>query len=139
VDLTVLPSRRNQSFVPYICVWIEDGQGKPVKVLAGWVGDKKYMPAMMGFQAVLKAGADFAGTTRATRRAGEYTFIWDGTNAANAPVPQGAYNLCVEVGYEKAGHQLQKLSVNCGTTKLNATLPATQHWNAAPVIYGPNK
>ena len=63
---------------------------------------------MQNFLKVSKVASDFGSMTRATRRVGEYTFMWDGTDANNSLVSAGSYGLCVEVGFEHAGHQFQQ-------------------------------
>jgi hypothetical protein len=70
---------------PYIAVWVEDADGEMINTISLWLkADKtKYLRELTRFyeseSAYLDAGGDLDAVTSATRQAGAYSVVWDGT------------------------------------------------------------
>ena len=86
-------SRRHQQHRPYVCVWVEDAEGKAVRTVALW-GEERGLPSR---HALLVEGDRWQFEHRFTRghappRPGKYTVSWDGLDDAGkacreAPTP----------------------------------------------------
>ena len=64
---------------PFVAVWIEDADHKPVRRIAVWYNKPRWLPDLRSwFAAKREAEFDVASTTGATRGAGQYTLVWDG-------------------------------------------------------------
>jgi hypothetical protein len=109
---------------PYIAVWIEDSQGELVRTVSLWYKerDSKYLNELQRWASV-EAAFDSAGQTDpydtvsgATRVAGDYSVMWDGTDASGAPVGLGDYFVCVEAAREKGPYELVRGPVTIGAT-----------------------
>ncbi|NMU52501.1 DUF2271 domain-containing protein, partial [Vibrio parahaemolyticus] len=80
---------------PYVAVWVENDQRKPVKTIQLWVGKDGWLKDLRSWWR--KAGRYdrelVDAVTSATRPAGQYRFVWDGTNDAGERLEQGNYTL----------------------------------------------
>ncbi len=100
---------------PYIAVWIEDSAGELVETVALWYEQgrrgSRWLDHLTRWfevdaQLVAAGGASNAATvTSATRDAGSYAVMWDGT-ANTAPVAAGDYYVCIEAAREEGPHSL---------------------------------
>jgi thiamine biosynthesis lipoprotein ApbE len=125
---------------PYVAVWVEDSSGKLVRMLAIWGNKSKYYPDLSSFWNFLKVKYDlkqFASVTRATRPAGKYELVWQGLDAANKPVPPGAYRVVVETNQERGTYAKESGTIVIGDTPASITLPATTNFEPVQVQYGP--
>lgn len=117
---------------PYIAVWLEDSNGKPVRTLSLWMqsGRKgaKYIPDLKRWfrdeQARAQAdGGDLTQTaSSATREAGKYSVVWDGKNDKGVLVDQGQYTLFIEAARQHGTYQLIVQKLNIGTRPFSDTL-----------------
>ncbi|MBW3698111.1 DUF2271 domain-containing protein [Vibrio sp. T187] len=100
---------------PYVAVWIEDSKRKPVKTVELWVGKDEWLKDLRSWwRKVGRYDRELVdAVTSATRPAGQYRFVWDGTNDAGERVAQGNYTLHVEVVREHGGRNYlrQKLEL----------------------------
>ena len=82
---------------PFVAVWIEDEDHKPVRRIAVWYNKPRWLPDLRSwFAAKREAEFDVASVTSATRGAGQYTLVWDGKNDAGEYVPLGKYTVFIE-------------------------------------------
>lgn len=123
---------------PYVAVWIENADGKPVRSLACWGNASKYQKDLTawwrlvaGDTAVIKA------VTRATRSPGRYQLAWDGRDDKGNPVEQGTYKVQVEVHREHGKHVRQTGTIECRADKAAITLAKTPENDDTLVEYGP--
>ncbi len=126
---------------PYIAVWIEDEKHNVIRNLSIWGTDLKYLPELSNWWGEFGRAAEAANAryvqsiTRATRADGQYAIVWDGKDDKGAPVPQGNYDLVVEINRENGNHIKQATTVRCGDQPLTLpmhptaeSLPATIHY-----------
>ncbi len=104
---------------PYIAVWIEHPDGRPVRTLGLWADMRR------GAQYVYRlsrwnrwprfpdrsqdhpATLDLArAISRPTCAAGSYSLVWDGRDDLGQAVPLGTYVLCIEAAREKSDYAL---------------------------------
>ncbi len=105
---------------PYVAMWITDTAGNHVRTLAFWGDRWKYQRELRTWWGAYGGDRDLVdAVTRATRRAGQYTFEWDGTDQAGDVVKPGPYEFWLEAAYEDGPHSVQHVTVTCG--KGNAT------------------
>ncbi len=90
---------------PYVALWIEDEKRKPVKTIQLWVGKDEWLKDLRSWwRKVGRYDRELVDAmTSATRPAGQYRFVWDGTNDDGQRLEQGDYTLHVEVVREHGG------------------------------------
>jgi thiamine biosynthesis lipoprotein len=135
VALPVKPGSR-EGERPYVAVWIEDDQQQHVRTLAVWGDDEKWLRQLDYWSKVIKADASLISkVTRATRDAGKYELAWDGLDQQGRRVPQGQYDVWVEVNYEHQPRVGKKATIQLGDAPSRVTLDATETWDAAQVEF----
>lgn len=123
---------------PFVAIWIEDSAGKPIRTVAVWGNEPKYIPNLTNWWQFAKGQPKVvANTTRATRAPGKYPVTWDGLDDAGQPVPQGSYNVVLEVRREHAGHDIHRTTIQCGTASAQGLIPGAVEFLDCPVTYGP--
>jgi hypothetical protein len=124
VNFSFAPSSSGQVHSPYIVVWIEDSAGEMVKTVSLWykARESKYLNELKRWATVESAfqstgGSDPVDTVSgATRVAGSYSVMWDGTDAQGAAVSQGNYFVCIEAAREHGPYELIREAVSIGAT-----------------------
>ena len=93
---------------PYVAVWVEDADRKPVRTVQLWVGKDEWLKDLRSWwRKVGRYDRELVdAVTSATRPAGEYTFVWDGLNDKGQRVEQGNYTFYVEVVREHGGRNI---------------------------------
>jgi hypothetical protein len=123
---------------PYVAVWIEDADGKPVRTLTVWGRDRRYLRDLSDWWKAAAKEIDLGKVvSRATRAPGSYTLAWDGTDDKGKALPPGTYTVQVEVNREFGKHVRQAGKVECGDEKVTVTLKATDETGETKVEYGP--
>ncbi|RYG85391.1 DUF2271 domain-containing protein, partial [bacterium] len=136
VALPVKPNTTREGERPYVAVWVEDDQGLHVKTLAVWGNDEKWIRQMDYWSKVAKGDPTLiAKVTRATRDAGKYELEWDGTDVKGRKVPQGQYDVWVEVSYEHGARIGKKARIACGAGVQRVALDATDAFAAASIEF----
>ncbi|MDE1154678.1 MAG: DUF2271 domain-containing protein [Acidobacteriaceae bacterium] len=127
---------------PYVAVWVEDSDHFPVRTLALWTQNPRWLPELKQWYhddqiRNLAEGTDISRTiSSATRPAGKYNLKWDGKDNQGKFVKPGSYTLVVEVSREHGGYQIERREMNLGGTQpaqLNA--PAGQELGALSLVY----
>ena len=80
---------------PFVAVWIEGPNRKPVRNLAVWYNKPRWLPELRAFSNH-RYDVDLNSIASATRSPGTYTLRWDGKNDAGEYVNQGKYTICIE-------------------------------------------
>jgi thiamine biosynthesis lipoprotein ApbE len=125
---------------PYVAVWIEDADGKPVRTLSVWGRDRKYLRDLSDWWKAAAKEVELAKViTRATRAPGSYTLAWDGTDDKGKAMPPGTYIVQVEVNREHGKHVRQTGKIECSNDKATLTLKATEETGETQVQYGPRE
>ena len=121
---------------PFVAVWIEDENHKPVKRIAVWYNKPRWLPDLRSwFAAKREVEFDAASVTGATRGAGEYTLVWDGKNDAGEYVPLGKYTVFIEAAREHGTYQLIKQEMKFDGKAKNQALPGGEEMTAASLSY----
>lgn len=97
---------------PYVAVWVEDVDDRPVRTLCLWVERERWIPDLRRWGRLYDGRYDEAApVTRATRAPGRYDLIWDGRDDRGNALPRGAYTIVVEAVREHGGYEILKLEV----------------------------
>jgi len=121
---------------PFVAVWIEDENHKPVRRIAVWYNKPRWLPDLRSwFAAKREAEFDVASVTSATRGAGQYTLVWDGKNDAGEYVPLGKYTVFIEAAREHGTYQLIKQEMKFNGKSTSQTLPGGEEMTAASLVY----
>ncbi|WP_409522826.1 DUF2271 domain-containing protein [Nitrincola sp. MINF-07-Sa-05] len=117
VEIAVtLPEIPNNSYRPYVSVWIEDANDDVVATLAVWSKEPDWLKDMRRWWR--KAGrydqGDLDSVSGATRKPGRYSLSWNGMDAAGNAVAPGTYVVNVEAAREHGGRSLvrQEITLN---------------------------
>jgi thiamine biosynthesis lipoprotein len=119
----------NRAKRPYIAVWVEDSDHYPVRTIALWRGEKKYLNEMKAWYKgdrlrAMSEGKDLPKSlTGATRPPGKYTLNWDGKDNAGKPVKAGKYTVFVEATREHGTDQIMHQEMDFTGTPKQAPLP----------------
>jgi FAD:protein FMN transferase len=100
---------------PYVVVFVESLDGKPVRTVGIWIqkGRRSWIRQLRHWfrlerdRQVSGGAGDLADTLSSpTRRAGTYTMVWDGRSDTGEPVELGTYGLGIEAVRERGTYQL---------------------------------
>ena len=75
-----LPSIKSMRYRrPYVAVWIENAEAKPVRTISVWGNDPRYFKDLPQWWKFARNDKDLVkAVTRATRSPGKYQLVWDG-------------------------------------------------------------
>lgn len=110
---------------PYIAVWVEDASGNLVDTISVWYaqggkGDR-WLDDLRSWYSASGGSADTT-VVGATRAAGSYTVVWDGTDLDGNPVEQGQYVLYVEAAREHGPYEITSADLAIGDGTFSVTL-----------------
>ena len=113
---------------PYVAVWIEDANRKPVRTVQLWVGKDEWLKDLRSWwRKVGRYDRELVdAVTSATRPAGQYRFVWDGLDDDGNRVEQGDYTFYVEVVREHGGRNYLRKKLTLGETAFSHTLVPTE-------------
>lgn len=118
-------SSRGPARNPYVAVWVEDADGNLVDTISVWYaqGGKglRWLDDLRSWYSATDGSAD-ATVVGATRAAGSYTVVWDGTDVDGNPVEQGQYVLYVEAAREHGPYEITSTDLTIGETPFTVTL-----------------
>ena len=126
---------------PYVAVWIEDKDKYPVRTIALWFKNPRWLNELKGWYRDdqvrnLSEGTDISATvSSATRAPGSYTLKWDGKDNSGKLVKAGTYTVVVEAAREHGGHSLLKQEITFDGTATTKTLPASDELGAVQLDY----
>lgn len=108
---------------PYIAVWVEDRAGNLIQTVALWYdqspkGDR-WLRDLRSWEAA--SGGEVT-TSGATRAAGTYSVVWDGTDLDGNAVPEGEYTLFVESAREHGPYSVTSGQILIGSQGSSVTL-----------------
>lgn len=134
----IIPSITTSTYArPYVAIWIEDDQRKPVRTLQLWVGKDEWLKDLRSWwrkigrydRVVVDA------VTSATRPAGKYRFTWDGLDQQGKRVEQGEYTFYVEVVREHGGRNYLRQKIKLGEVGFSHQLAATEETGVITLQY----
>lgn len=134
----------------YVAVWIDDAEGKHVATLGVWArrNELKYVKKLKTFwnkSWVPREGNSYKAISRiskATRKAGHYQLVWDGTNSEGDRMPPGEYTVHLEIVREKgppSGKEFPAhvaLKLICGKVEAKAAAKDQTELKDVRVRYG---
>jgi thiamine biosynthesis lipoprotein len=107
---------------PYVAVWVEDGEGFPVRTISLWVqarqpGPRWFPDLRRWFRSdrmrQMTDKTDLIPTVSSpTRQPGKYSVVWDGNDDQKKPVEIGTYSLFIEAAREHGTYQIIKKTIN---------------------------
>jgi len=118
---------------PFIAVWIEDSDKFPVRTLALWYHEDRFLTEVKAWYRAdrLRLMSENTSIVRslgaATRPPGKYTLKWDGKDQAGNFVKPGKYTVSVESSREHGTYQIdrQEMTFN-GTAQVIDFKPGTE-------------
>ncbi|MCD9551415.1 DUF2271 domain-containing protein [Photobacterium carnosum] len=122
---------------PYVAVWVEDADRKPVRTMQLWVGKDEWLKDLRSWwRKVGRYDRELVdAVTSATRPAGEYTFVWDGLNDKGQRVEQGNYTFYVEVVREHGGRNYLRQKIELGENAFSHVIAPTEETGAIQLNY----
>ncbi|CAH1587276.1 MULTISPECIES: DUF2271 domain-containing protein [unclassified Vibrio] len=122
---------------PYVAVWIEDEKRKPVKTIQLWVGKDEWLKDLRSWwRKVGRYDRELVdAVTSATRPAGQYRFVWDGTNDDGQRLEQGNYTLHVEVVREHGGRNYVRQKMQLADSEVRYQIKPTEETGVITVNY----
>lgn len=137
VELTLPKIATSMYARPYVAVWIEDANNKPIRTLQLWIGKDEWLKDLRSWWR--KAGRYDAtlvdAVTSATRPAGVYRFAWDGLDDQGNRVQQGEYTFYVEVVREHGGRNYLRQKLQLQNSAFTQQLAATQETGRITLNY----
>ena len=109
---------------PYVAVWIENADAKPVRTITVWGNNPRWIQHLPQWWKFAKNDAALvkAVSSRATRSPGKYQLAWDGKDDQGKALPQGTYTVFVEVHREHGKLVRQTGKLACGAEPAQITL-----------------
>ena len=108
---------------PYVAVWVEDTDGNLVRTISLWYeqSDKgaRWLNDLSSWYG--SSGGDVL-TSGATRAAGSYSVVWDGTDLDGGTVAAGQYVVYIESAREHGPHSITAVEVTLGNDGFSVTL-----------------
>ena len=125
---------------PYVAVWVEDQNKKPIRNIALWYNKTRYLNDMHAwyddyYSKFSEANNPISSTTSATRSPGKYKIKWDGKNDKGEFVKLGTYTLMVEVAREHGTYQLMSQEIDFTKKVKPITLNPNPEVSAASIEY----
>jgi thiamine biosynthesis lipoprotein ApbE len=126
---------------PYVAVWIEDADHFPLRTLALWTQNPRWLPELKQWYRDdqvrnLSEGTDISKTiSSATRPPGHYSLKWDGKDNEGKPVKAGKYTVVVEASREHGSYQIQRYEMNFAAQPQQATLPTGKELGTVALDY----
>ncbi|WP_446744446.1 DUF2271 domain-containing protein [Silvibacterium acidisoli] len=126
---------------PYVAVWVEDSDHFPVRTLALWFQNPRWLPELKQWYRddqlrTLTEGTDISRTvSSATRPPGSYALKWDGKDNAGKPVKAGKYTICIEASREHGGYDIQRHELDVNGSAQQASLPSAKELGTTTLDY----
>jgi hypothetical protein len=136
----------------FVGAWVENAAGRRVRILALWAKRDEfgYVRELDDFwrNAWILAGEGTStrrlrGISRATRRLGTYSLVWDGKNDAGRPLPQGLYSLHLDINREDGPpkereiHTHSSIDIFCGDMAAANAVADKPELRGVKATYGP--
>ncbi len=110
IELELPSITQGQYHRPYVAVWIEDAQEKPVRLIEVWREKPDWDKDLRRFwRKTARADQPLVDArTGATKGPGRYRLQWQGDDDAGKAVPAGKYQLVIEAAREHGGRNMVK-------------------------------
>lgn len=122
---------------PYVACWIEDVTDTPAKTLCLWVENLRWLRDLRRWSRQNPDSSRLVAlVSQATRKAGNYTLHWDGTDDEGRALAPGRYTLYLEVVREHGSYQLIKKQIDIGTEPFTCELEGNEEVEKAKIVFG---
>ncbi|MGI1679865.1 MAG: DUF2271 domain-containing protein [Cellvibrionaceae bacterium] len=118
---------------PYVAVWVETLERKPVATLAVWHEKDTWLKDLRQWWRKIgrRGDGNLDEVTGATRKPGQYVVAWNGVDSKGNLVAPGEYLLNIESVREEGGRSYSREKINIGT---NATIEIAPDLELGKVI-----
>ena len=130
---------------PYVAMWVEDKDGVQVKTLLLWVQSTgkgpRWIPDLKRWHRGDRTRKASEGTdlvelvSEATRKAGQYSLVWNGTDNNGKLVSPGKYTVYIEAAREHGTYQLMQKNVSIGDKPFSEKFEGNVEIKAASIDY----
>jgi hypothetical protein len=125
---------------PYVAVWVENADAKPVRTITVWGNNPRWIKDLPQWWKFAKNDNDLVkAVSRATRAPGKYNVVWDGKDDKGNALSQGTYTVWVEVHREHGKLVRQTGKLTCGAEPTQITLEKNAETDATLVEYAKKK
>ena len=125
---------------PYVAVWVENADAKPVRTVTVWGNNPKWIKDLPQWWKFAKNDSALVkAVTRATRPPGKYTITWDGKDDKGDWLPRGTYTVFVEVHREHGKLVRQTGKLTCGTEPASIKLEKNVETGETVIEYAKKK
>jgi hypothetical protein len=125
---------------PYVAVWIENADAKPVRTITVWGNNPRWISTLPQWWKIGTNDDELVkAVTRATRAPGKYTVFWDGKDDKGNLLSQGTYTVQVEVHREHGKLVRQTGKIQCGADPAQITLEKNAETGDTLVEYAKKK
>ena len=137
IDLQLIRTGRGRYMKPYVAIWIEDADGKPVATVAVWGHEREYQKTLTTWWKFAKKNTGLIESiSRATRPAGKYSLSWNLADDKGKRVAPGTYTVCIEVNREKGGHVNMRGNIDCQDKQTSTTITGNGEVADVTITYG---
>jgi len=140
VELQLRPGGGWHYARPYVAVWIEDAEGRPLRTIALWGRDYRWLPYLRRWYYF--HGRDrrlVYAVSRATRPPGRYRIVWDGRANDGSYVATGRYIVNIEASREHGSYQLTRQMIEIGSEPFAFDTKGNYEVPRASIEYRPKK
>lgn len=128
-----------RSLRPYVAIWVENEKAEPVRTIALWFNNYKWLPDLRrwyskNFEKTQEAEYIDA-ITGATRPAGKHTIIWDAKDDNGNLQELGKYTVYIEVVRERGTYQLIRQQFELNDIPQRFDLPAGSEVSSVTIEY----
>lgn len=135
VDFAFTPASSGRVENPYIAVWVEDLDGNLVQTISLWIKQSskgtKWLSELRRWYST--SGGDDTSMSSATRVAGSYSVVWDGTDLDGNAVAAGDYVIYIEAAREHGPYELLSQQVTIGADGFSVTVPGEGELTGASI------
>lgn len=119
IELNVPKLNADPYHRPYIAVWLESMERKPITTLHLWTEKPDWLKDLrQWWRKIGRSHKNIDGITGATRKPGKYSLEWDGKSEQGEAVAPGDYLLNIEAAREEGGRSYIRQRVTLGEKSL---------------------
>lgn len=133
------PAEPKRYRMPYVVVWIADGQNKPVRTLELWADRPatwKYLTGWWTLAGSRLKAPYLEKISKYPHKPGEYEMIWDGQDDSGAFAKAGIYTVHCEVFRERGAHEDVGLQLKCIDQPDKISAKGTSELGAVSASFG---
>lgn len=142
VNLTLtipnVPSKKYRR--PYVAIWVEDADAKPVRTITVWGNSPRWINQLPQWWKFAKNDEGLVkAVSRATRAPGKYSLVWDGKDDKGNLLFKGTYTVVVEVHREHGKLVRQTGKLECAAEPAQITLEKNAETGDTLIEYAKKK